>query len=181
MDEIINLAPMRGSNYSKVQEFYKKLSKNFDALLTLEEGEKLHGFVLAMLNKFPRVKPDLVRVDESWEDWSMEDLIDALQRLLTRNSTRSLRSTCSKKTKAKTGQRKGASFSKEGFLLKTTQKPYFFPYGKWLIFPVPHQTDPDSDVTPLPQRDRKKYPPNVKAAPRFTKHDDSQPSKQEHS
>ena len=85
------------------------------------------------------------------------------------------------KTKAKTGQRKGASFSKEGFLLKTTQKPYFFPYGKWLIFPVPHQTDPDSDVTPLPQRDRKKYPPNVKAAPRFTKHDDSQPSKQEHS
>ena len=96
MDEIINLAPMRGSNYSKVQEFYKKLSKNFDALLTLEEGEKLHGFVLAMLNKFPRVKPDLVRVDENWEDWSMEDLIDALQRWLTRNSTRSLRSTCSR-------------------------------------------------------------------------------------
>ena len=92
MDEIINLTPVRGSNYSKVQEFYKKLSKNFDALLTLEEGDKLHGFVLAMLNKLPRVKPDLVRVDENWEDWPMEDLIDALQR----NSTRSLRSTCSR-------------------------------------------------------------------------------------
>lgn len=70
-------------------------------------------------------------------------------------------------------------FGKKDFFEK--QKPYFFPYGKWLIFPVPHQTDPDSDVTPLPQQNRKKYPPNVKAARRFTKHDDSQPSKQEHS
>ena len=87
MDEIINLTPVRGSNYSKVQEFYKKLSKNFDALQTLEEGEKLHGFVMATLNKLPQVKPDLVRVDENWEDWSMEDLIDALQKWLRRNNT----------------------------------------------------------------------------------------------
>lgn len=50
---------------------------------------------------------------------------------------------------------KKGTFSKQGFLLRTTQKPFFFPYRKWLIFPVPHQTDPDSDVTPLPQRDRK--------------------------
>jgi len=88
MDEIINLTPVRGSNYSKVQEFYEKLSKNFDALLMLEEGEKLHGFVLATLNKLPQVKPDLVRVDENWEDWSMEDLIDALQKWLRRNNTK---------------------------------------------------------------------------------------------
>lgn len=87
MDEIINLTPVRGSNYSKVQEFYEKLSKNFDALQTLEEGEKLHGFVMATLNKLPQVKPDLVRVDENWEDWSMEDLIDALQKWLRRNNT----------------------------------------------------------------------------------------------
>ena len=73
MDEVINLTPVRGSNYSKVQEFYEKLSKNFDALLTLD--------------KLPQVKPDLVRVDENWEDWSMEDLIDALQKWLRRNNT----------------------------------------------------------------------------------------------
>ena len=102
MDEIINLTPVRGLNYRKVQEFYEKLSKNFDALQTLEEGEKLYGFVMAMLNKLPQVKPDLVRVDENWEDWSMEDLIDVLQKWLRRttqrpalNSTRRLRSTCS--------------------------------------------------------------------------------------
>ena len=87
MDEIINLTPVRGSNYSKVQEFYEKLSKNYDALQTLEEGEKLHGFVMATLNKLPQVKPDLVRVDGNWENWSMEDLIDALQKWLRRNNT----------------------------------------------------------------------------------------------
>ena len=87
MDEIINLTPLRGSNYSKVQAFYEKLSKKFDALQTLDEGEKLHGFVMATLNKFPQVKSDLVKVDENWEDWSMEDLIDALQKWLRRNNT----------------------------------------------------------------------------------------------
>ena len=99
MDEIINLTPVRGSNYRKVQEFYEKLSKNFDTLQTLEEGEKLHGFVMATLNKLPQVKPDLMRVDENWEDWLMEDLIDALQKWLRRttqrpalNNTRRLRS-----------------------------------------------------------------------------------------
>lgn len=58
---------MRGSNYSKVREFYEKLSKNFDALQTLEEGEKLHGFVMATLNTLPQVKPDVARVDEKWD------------------------------------------------------------------------------------------------------------------
>ena len=87
MDEIIKKSPVRGSNYSKVQEVYGKFSKNFDAVQTLEEGEKLHGFVMATLNRLPQVKPDPVRGDENWEDWSMEDLIDALQNWLRRNNT----------------------------------------------------------------------------------------------
>ena len=85
MDEIINLLPVKGSNYFRVQDFYEKLSKNYDALQTLEEGEKLQGFVMTTLNKLPHVKPDLVRVDENWEEWSMENLIDALQKWLRRN------------------------------------------------------------------------------------------------
>ena len=35
MEEIINLFPVRGSNYFMVQEFYEKLSRNYDALQTL--------------------------------------------------------------------------------------------------------------------------------------------------
>ena len=85
MEEIINLPVTRGSNYERVREFYEKLSKNFDALKTLGEGEMLKGFVLSTLNKLPQVKPDLVRTDEGWEDWNMEKLIDSIQKWLKRN------------------------------------------------------------------------------------------------
>ena len=87
MEEIINLFPVKGSNY--LQEFYGKLSRNYDALQTLQEGQELQGFVMTTLSKLPQVKPDPVRVDESWEEWSMEDLIDALQKWLTRNHVES--------------------------------------------------------------------------------------------
>ena len=40
---------------------------------------------MTTLNKLPQVEPDLVRVDESWEEWYMEGLIDALQKWLRRN------------------------------------------------------------------------------------------------
>ena len=62
MEEIINLFPVKGSNYFRVQEFYEKLSRNYNALQTLEEGQKLQRFVMTTLNKFSQVKPDLVRV-----------------------------------------------------------------------------------------------------------------------
>ena len=71
LDEIINLPTIRGTNHEKIQEFYDKLSRNFDALQTLGEGGKLQGFVMNTLNKLPHVKPDLVRVDGSWEDWEL--------------------------------------------------------------------------------------------------------------
>ena len=85
LDEIINLAAVKGSSYEKVQEFYEKLSNNYDALQTLGQGDMLQGFVMTTLNKLPHVKPDIVRVDEKWEDWNMEDLIKNLQAWLRRN------------------------------------------------------------------------------------------------
>ncbi|XP_068757472.1 uncharacterized protein [Montipora capricornis] len=85
VEEIINLPMTRGSNYERMREFYEKLSKNFDALQTLGEGEMLKGFVLSTINKLPQVKPDLVRTDERWEDWSMERLINSIQKWLKRN------------------------------------------------------------------------------------------------
>ena len=38
IDEIINLFPVKGSNYFRVQEFYEKLSRNYDALQTPAGG-----------------------------------------------------------------------------------------------------------------------------------------------
>lgn len=69
MEEIINMATVKGLNYQKIDTFYGQLSKNFDVLKTLGESNMLKGFVLTTLNKCPQVKPDLVRTDDSWEDW----------------------------------------------------------------------------------------------------------------
>lgn len=85
MEEIINMVTVKGVNYEKIERFYGQLSKNFDALKTLGESNMLKGFVLTTLNKLPQVKPDLVRTDDSWEDWGMEDLLKALQKWLKRN------------------------------------------------------------------------------------------------
>ena len=85
MDAIINLTPVKGLCYEKVQEFYEKLSRNYDALQTLGEGDKLRGLVMTTINKLPQVKPDLVRSDDDWEEWSMEILISNLQKWLRRN------------------------------------------------------------------------------------------------
>lgn len=71
----------------KIQEFYEKVSKNHDALLTLGEADMLWGFIMMTLNKLPQVKPDLVRTDDNWEDWDMEAFIDGLKKWLKRNKT----------------------------------------------------------------------------------------------
>eukprot|EP00795_Rhopilema_esculentum_P008405 gene8405-biopygen9466 len=87
IDEIVNLPTIKGVNYEKIQEFYDKLTKNYDALLTLDEENMLRGFVMTTLNKLPNVKSDLVRLDDDWESWGMSKLIDNLQKWLKRNKT----------------------------------------------------------------------------------------------
>ena len=87
MESIIDLSPVKGANYEKVQVFYEQLFKNFDALQTLGESDMLKGFVLTTLNKLPQIEPDLVRSAENWEDWGMEDLLKALQKWLKINKT----------------------------------------------------------------------------------------------
>ena len=87
VNEIVNLPVVRGTNYAKIQEFYEKVSKNHDALLTLGEAEMLRGFVMTTLNKLPHVKPDLVRTDDNWESWNMEAFIDGLKKWLKRHNT----------------------------------------------------------------------------------------------
>ena len=87
MDEIINLTLVKGNSYDKVRDVYETLSKNFDALQTLGEGGMLRGFVMTTLKKLPQVKPDLVRVDDNWEEWDMMELIENLRKWLQRNKT----------------------------------------------------------------------------------------------
>ncbi len=85
MTEIINLATVKGTNFEKVNKFYEKLSKSYDALHTLGKSDTLLGLVMTTIDKLPHVKPDLLRTDENWELWNMSDLITNLEKWLKRN------------------------------------------------------------------------------------------------
>ena len=78
---------IKGVNYEKIQDIYDKLTKDYDALLTLDEGSMLKGFVVTTLNKLPGVKSDLVKLDGDWESRGMPQPIDKLQKWLKRNRT----------------------------------------------------------------------------------------------
>ena len=90
MDEIINLFYRITSGFKNFTRKLK-LSRNCDTFQTPEEGQKLQGFMMTTLNKLPHVKPDLVSLDENWEEWFVEDLIDALQKWLRRNHVEKMR------------------------------------------------------------------------------------------
>lgn len=85
MDQLINLALVRGTSYEKVRDFYEKLTKNFDALVSLGEGDTLRALVIPTINKLPQVKPDIVRTDDDWEEWDMSQLLKSIQKWLKRN------------------------------------------------------------------------------------------------
>ena len=85
LEEIVNLPVLRSTSFNKIQDFYEKLSKNCDALLTLGEKEVLKGFVMTTLNKLQAIKSDIVRIDEKWETWEMHDLIENIYAWLRRN------------------------------------------------------------------------------------------------
>ena len=85
VEEIVNLPVVKGYNYVKIRDFYETLSKNYDALLTLGEADMLKGFVMTIVNKLPQVESDLVRTDDTWEDWTMAALIDEIRKWLSRH------------------------------------------------------------------------------------------------
>ena len=82
---VVNLPVIKGNSYFKIQEFYDSVGRNYDALLTMGEADKLWGFVISTLNKIPQVSPDIVRTYENWEDWDMEALINNLRQWLKRH------------------------------------------------------------------------------------------------
>ena len=88
MTEIINLGIVKGTDYERVRKFYEKLSRCYDALQTLDRKDILSGLVMTTISKLPNIKPDLVRTDDEWEEWSMKDLVENLEKWHRRNKPR---------------------------------------------------------------------------------------------
>lgn len=85
MHQIISLPTVRGSQPSKIHEFYDTLVTNVHALETLGKIKDINGYVRITLDKLPDIRADLVRLDEDWQEWGFPHVIEALRKWCERN------------------------------------------------------------------------------------------------
>ena len=82
---ILGLPKLNGSDPAKVYNFYETLASRVQTLDTLAKLKKIGGFVRAAVDKLPCIRPDLVRLDDDWQQWGFDKLVDALRKWCDRN------------------------------------------------------------------------------------------------
>ena len=79
-EEIIDLSTVYGRSYSKVKEFYDKLTVNYEALRAMKAHTKVERLVLATLEKIPQIKPYITRGHEQRESLRFDELLTELRK-----------------------------------------------------------------------------------------------------
>ena len=74
-----------GSHPNKVHDYYEKLMSSVQALETMRKLNEIKGYVRNALDKLPGIRADLVRLDDSWQDWGFCELVEALRKWTERN------------------------------------------------------------------------------------------------
>jgi hypothetical protein len=80
VQNIMGLPVITDSNPAKVNDFYKSLLYNTQALETLGKLDKVSGMTRSVLEKLKGIKVDLVRGNEGWQDWDLARLIVELKK-----------------------------------------------------------------------------------------------------
>ena len=55
------------------------------ALEAMRKLNAIKGYVRNTLDKLPRIRADLVRLDDSWQDWGFCELVETLRKWTERN------------------------------------------------------------------------------------------------
>ncbi len=76
----MGLPVIADTNAAKVNEFYKSLLYNTQALETLGKLDKVSGMTRSVLEKLRGIKADLVRGNEGWQDWDLTRLIAEIKK-----------------------------------------------------------------------------------------------------
>ena len=80
VQNIIGLPVIDDSDPSKVNEFYKSLHYNTQALETMGKLEKVSGITRTVLEKLKGIKADLVRGNSDWQEWDLGRLISEIKK-----------------------------------------------------------------------------------------------------
>ena len=69
VQNIIGLPTVTGSQPNKIHEFYETLVTSVQSLETLGKLTQVSGYVRMTLDKLEGIRSDLVRTDDSWQEW----------------------------------------------------------------------------------------------------------------
>jgi hypothetical protein len=82
---ILGLPKLHGTEPAKVHKFYETLASHVQTLETLGKLKEIGGFVRGTLDKLPGIRPDLVRLDDDWQQWGFVQLVESLRKWCDRN------------------------------------------------------------------------------------------------
>ena len=85
VQNIMALPTIAGSRPAKIHDFYEKLVFNVQSLESLGKLREVNGYVRMSIDKLEGIRGDLVRTDDSWQEWDFPKFVDALRKWTERN------------------------------------------------------------------------------------------------
>ena len=85
VQEIMSLPTITSANSVQIHAFYRKLVVHVRSLETMDKLGCVGGYVRNVLDKLPKIRSDLVRLDKRWKEWDFMDLEQALCEWTERN------------------------------------------------------------------------------------------------
>ena len=76
---------INNSNPGRIHSFYEKLVTSVQSLESIGKLQNINGFVRHTLDKLSGIKPELVRSDDDWQEWTYVELVEALRKWTERN------------------------------------------------------------------------------------------------
>ena len=80
---ILALPHIPGSQPARIEDFYRKLLSNVQALETLGKLREISGYVQMTIDKLVGIRGDLVRTNDDWQEWDFPQLVLALRKWTT--------------------------------------------------------------------------------------------------
>ena len=77
VQNILDFPVVKGTDPIEMNNFYKTLLFNVQSIETLVKVERVHGMTRSVLDKLSGIKSDLVKSQESWQQWNLAHLIQA--------------------------------------------------------------------------------------------------------
>ena len=72
----------------RVHEFYNKLSRVVQTLSTMDKLLSAQSAVYTLMDKLGPVREVITQTDDKWEEWTLEQLVEALRKFVDRNPLR---------------------------------------------------------------------------------------------